>query len=358
MQKLGLGLSLVAAVLFSACNGDSTTNPPNNNRNQNKDATVSSSTADGGTDAGIVDTGPAGPCNPVDGSGCTMGQLCSFVINLPDGLCQDPAAMPKQLDAPCDVNLRDCDRGMICLQLAGDPMATCRKVCNNGVDADCAGLGGGMGTQFNCAGLTNPNTMMTAAFGYCRGSTVCEPWNDMCPMGQKCQQVASDAVGCGMEGTGTKGMPCTGPGGCVKNTICVNLGGAGGICYEACNATGGTCTDMNQRCGGLMNQMGGPLPYGICQDRPMGCNPADDQCPAGQACAFISNTEVGCITEGTNGTDQPCGGAMGGCMRGHACVDTGGGATCKIACDANNPCAMMAMCNMGLGASFTFGICP
>ncbi len=355
MQKLGLGLSLAAMTILSACDGDSDPNRPNNNRPGNKDATVTSTT--GGMDAGIVDTGPTGPCNPVDGSGCTMGQLCAFVINLPEGLCQDPAAAPKQINAQCDINLRDCAAGLVCLQLTGDPMPTCRKVCNNGADSDCAGLAPTMGGgQFNCAGLQNPATMMTAAYSYCRESTSCEPWNDMCPMGQKCQQVAADAVGCGMEGMATAGMACQGPGGCVKGAICVNLGG-GGQCYEACNATGGTCSDMNQRCGGLMNGMGQPLPYGICQDRPMSCNPADDMCPMGQSCALTSQTEVGCLTEGTNGTGQPCGGAMGGCMRGHICVDTGGGATCQVACDMANPCAMGAMCNMGLG-SFPFGICP
>lgn len=79
-----------------------------------------------------------------------------------------------------------------------------------------------------------------------------------------------------------------------------------------------------------------------------GCDLIDQDCDAGQKCAFLDGGRT-CLPDGTLNEGQSCAGAPVGCRAGLACTFTGdGGSTCARFCRQDIDCGMPQRCYVTL----------
>ena len=320
----------------------------------------------GDPDAGPFDSGvmgfpdaagPMGNCNPVDGTGCNMGNTCVYQPSLNEPQCRMLASMQAAPNAECDVMLQNCGVGYSCINLTGGPGPRCLKICRNGNNTDCASVPDTTGNGFAC--LLNLN----GVYGACAPRpTSCVPYNDTCMMGEHCEIVGTE-LGCVPDGMAALGQPCGGANGaCMRGGICVNLTGTA-VCMEPCdpNSMANSCSGMNQECGGELSINGMGLGFGVCQASAASCSPltVEMDCMMGENCDLVGRVTQ-CVPEGTALVGQPCGGANGFCQRGGVCINLQGsmGPQCYQVCD---PMSMMSTCTtgmcQGLQGIMGFGIC-
>jgi hypothetical protein len=362
--RLSLALSVLALAACSSSGGtdasinkprdsgfanEDTGEPPVDSGMQgNPDAGSGNPDAMGGNpDAmgGNPDATAAG-CNPVDGTGCMAPNQC---IAAPSGnmvtpACRQEANPTIAFEQNCSVPTANCQHGYACLQFQGEMgMPSCRKVCRNGNDGDCAGL---VGTSTSYACLLP----FSQDYGLCMARPhSCVPYNDNCPAMQYCQSLTQSTTGCIPEGTANVGDACGASSACKKGGICIRLqGDATSKCYKPCDPNGANTCGMNSACAGFQG-----ISWGACVAS-VACTPLMDNCPAMQACAPISATSFACAPEGGQ-PGQSC--PSGTCTKGYICAGASAmAATCLKACDATHACPNMGMCQMLMGS--TIGVCP
>lgn len=363
MRMLGSVLCIAAASWLVACSSDSKTTggalpKPKSDAAVGDDAGGGggSDGGGGGMDAGMPDSGPVGPCNPVDGSNCGA-QTCFLVAlgNMVAPQCRDLAMPTVAAEQQCDPALQNCESGFTCLPLQQGMPPVCLKVCRNGQNADCASQQDGQGNPYSCL------LQLSQDYGLCSPTpTACEPYNDMCMQGEHCEVIGVGQLGCIPDGMAMVGQSCSPQNPCARGGICVNLGG-GARCEKPCNPMGGAGCGMGETCSGeLQTQQGGMtvgLGFGVCGSN--SCNPltVEQDCMMGQNCDFVG-TALDCVPAGPQTVGMSCGQA-GACARGGVCVNLAGGngPQCYQPCDGMNPmCPMGTQCNMLQGID-GFGIC-
>lgn len=332
-ERLPWTLLAVATLSLSVACGDENGNGSNGN-----------GTGNGGTDAGAVDGGngnvdagggDAGPvvCNPVDGSGCpNAGQRCVLAIEnggtSTDQSCRSTSLELVGLEEECDLTGQNCEAGLVCTNFQGDPNPTCRKVCTAGSGAECTNLQG-QSPNYVCNEFDD-------RFGVCLGIAGCDfVVADSCPVNQTCDIVDAatrqgDCIEAGSAGAGDSCQSTA----CQRGLVCINIGGEGPRCWEACDDMN-PCSDGNQQCGGLQD-----LDFGICQDGPTNCDVAvPSDCAPDETCQAVQGEdEPICLPEGPNGEGQTCGGGD-LCQHGLTCTGlNNGGPECWRGCATNADC--------------------
>jgi len=206
-------------------------------------------------DLGTMD---AGPCNPVDGTGCADPQACVFVSNINVAQCRNIAAAPKAHEAACSNTLHDCDVGFTCIDLGMG--LTCHKTCDSNMGGvGCAGLTGSS-PSYACVPLRS-NTGQSLLYGVCAGrGNTCVPYADQCGAGKVCSLVSMNPS-CEDAGAVPVGGDCTNDN-CARGGICIFLNGTPNpTCYEPCNPQNPQLPACPQgtQCAGLQGQS-----FGVC----------------------------------------------------------------------------------------------
>lgn len=305
----------------------------------------------GGLDGGVDMGPPQLTCDPVDDTGCSETEICGLNLQtFDDGVCIVPAGSQAEGQS-CDVMTQDCDGGLICGALPGDP--TCVPLCelmesDRGCAADsfCQGLQAGdrFGVCIDSCELFQPDS--------CTLATDCGP-------NEACFDAGGRSRQCLPTGDGLQGSACQAADDCQAGLACI--GGADDArCEQICNSAvpdADTCCPDMLFCLSLVDGEGVPLDFGFCGSIPE-CNLFDvSSCAEGQACGLTGAFDFPvCIEEGTGAEGNLCGGSN-GCQAGLICVGPAGMAACR------EPCNMFNMCDAGfdcatLGPPFEeFGAC-
>jgi hypothetical protein len=188
-------------------------------------------TQDGATaDSGAPDTGMMmSVCDPVSETGCPANQSCFLVPVSPTAIapeCHATSAMPANDGQSCMPQMENCKAGASCIQVTGDAMPVCHRVCHMGTSADC--MTAGSTVAATCVGLGG------STFGLC--VPACNPVMDMCPGTEACALTGNGGTACAPGGA-QPGANCGQTGTCTKGHVCVGTSAANATCAQACDAT-------------------------------------------------------------------------------------------------------------------------
>ena len=265
-------------------------------------------------------------CNPYCNLGCKEGKHCSSSGG--DFACVTIGK--KKLGEKCSGS-KDCDVGMACFALTGDPSGnTCHKFCHE--DQDC-------GDERKCDLNVNFDNGVSAKF--CGDVTVgCNAFeipSKTCSAEQGCY-LANNATKCLPAGGLDEGKPCQaqGPSSCKPGLQCLV------VCTKVCSIIdvsddmpkcADTCSDFDK-----VDDGNG---IGICvTDKvPAVCDLFKQTGCSGDEACFPVSGGIGCIKAGTAKMGQTCK-YTNDCVGGTICVDQ----LCQEACDAHPDAAAEVSC--------------
>ncbi|NMO15051.1 hypothetical protein, partial [Pyxidicoccus fallax] len=194
----------------------------------------------------------------------------------------------------------------------------------------------------------------------------CDVVRQDCPQGQRCTYVGQGGATqrrCVEAGTAEEGAPCTlaaNDGGltydtCQQGLFCKDEpvdGGTGFFCRRLCHATS-ECGEQGE-CNTVLRLEGtAELPL-VCGPPSRQCDPFGEDCTAPLSC-YPSTSGPVCAGTGTRREGEACD-FSNQCTPGSACVDTGGGLTCRPLCrPGGTPACATGTCrtvgnNPGVGA--------
>jgi hypothetical protein len=146
---------------------------------------------------------------------------------------------------------------------------------------------------------------------------------------------------------------------CDRGFSCIQLDANNAICIKTCSAANGAVCDslMGQSMRGYTCNIGlQGTDVQLCGPRLETCQILNDMCPMGQYCELVSQTDRGCVPEGTAMRGQACS-PNNFCTKGSVCLNLGAGGQCEQACTAN----MAGSCGAGGGCvglqGIEFGVC-
>jgi len=182
------------------------------------------------------------PCAPQSPGDCAGDETCSVIDGETSATGCTPAGNAGEGMA-CGGGTA-CQSGLICLDLGGG--AVCFQPCDEFTPCDDP-------EGQRCTGLQDLD------FGVCQERPeTCDPVDPQsCPAGQTCSLIDNDGnTGCTTAGSSEVGESCAEEA-CVRGAICINIGGQGAQCWQACDADN-PCGD-----GGMCSGLDG-IEFGVC----------------------------------------------------------------------------------------------
>lgn len=287
-----------------------------------------------GKNCGVVDDGCGGQLHcGFCGGGLTCGgggvpNVCGGEVSCTPTTCEDAGVSCGTISDGCggQITCGFCTSGRTCDTWTHTcEVATCTPQTCTSVGAECGQAPDGCGGVLTCGGADACNGSFCGGGGPNRcGTDPCQPTLETCP---------ADACGVHSNGCGSV-LDCLG---CPANQVCT----LGGTCGASPDVVGQPCTRDGECATGICRSAGWPGGYctTVCT--------SDDQCGAGNHCAFSSDGSGLCVVS-----------CQGVCPRaGYVCADLDGdgarecvpGGT-SSGSHVGDPCTSVADCSGNVGA--------
>ena len=180
---------------------------------------------------------------------------------------------------------------------------------------------------------------------------VCEPLcqtgcadSETCAIGRSGPNAPLEAA-CAPAGAVAAGGTCDAMNACGVGTVCIAeaAGDTSGTCLEICDPADPACSTAGATCAAQNQEM----TVGFCIVPEDACDPLNDTCPDGEACA-LTNLGLQCFPSGGGQAGESCdtsNTSMTPCDKGLVCAGTSpADATCLVLCDPTNDTCADGMC--------------